>query len=756
MKKKILSFKERIYAVLLFMLVVTACYEFDFVNQPYTADPNSFFDVQISVLIEEGTSGDGVFGIMLPIGWTTTDTVEYLITPVNDTGLIIYSENLTQEMTSIDPPPENYYWWVGDSYIENDYDVIIDFKIYTDSQTGNFFLDYMLGEVGNLNSKRSNDHLVIIGDVVGCLPEGITFTTHEEIDSFQINYPNCTEIAGNITISGENITNLNGLDVVTSIGGSLWINNNDSLTSLTGMDNLTSIGGTLSIIGYYPLNSLSGLDNLTTINRSLIIGCYDEDIGVGNLSLSSLAGLENLTTIGGNLSISGNWVLTSLTGLNNVISIGEDFNVNNNALTNLTGLNNVISIGEDLEIYDNNALACLTGLENVTTISGYLKINNNDAQTSLTGLENIDAGSITNLYIQGNASLSTCEVQSICNYLVSPNGTFGINNNASGCNSPQEVHYACMALHCLPNGITFTSQAQIDDFHANYPTCIEVDGDVEIHGNDITNLNGLNVLTAIWGNLSIGISSPGNPALTSLTGLDNVTYIGGNLLIWDNDVLTNLTGLEGLDSIENEFRILDNDALINLEGMEGLTSIGDFEIHYNNALMSLTGLDGLTSTESLSIMGNDALTSLTGLGNIDGGSINGLYIYTNLALSSCSVQSICVCLASATADIVIYDNSPGCNSIEEVDSLCNITDVREFNTKNGVMIFPNPAKNEVSISVKGGKIIKEVNIYNQIGQRVIHKKQITHTIDVSMLRHGMYIIEIEIDNVKYRSKLMIE
>ena len=30
----------------------------------------------------------------------------------------------------------------------------------------------------------------------GCLPEGITFTTQEQIDNFQINYPGCTEIEG--------------------------------------------------------------------------------------------------------------------------------------------------------------------------------------------------------------------------------------------------------------------------------------------------------------------------------------------------------------------------------------------------------------------------------------------------------------------------------------------------------------------------------------------------------------------------------
>ena len=34
----------------------------------------------------------------------------------------------------------------------------------------------------------------------GCLPEGITFTTQEEIDNFQANYPGCTEIEGDVII----------------------------------------------------------------------------------------------------------------------------------------------------------------------------------------------------------------------------------------------------------------------------------------------------------------------------------------------------------------------------------------------------------------------------------------------------------------------------------------------------------------------------------------------------------------------------
>lgn len=54
-----------------------------------------------------------------------------------------------------------------------------------------------------------------------CLPEGITFTTQEQVDSFQINYPNCTEIDGNVLIEGNEIINLEGLSVLTAVDGYL-------------------------------------------------------------------------------------------------------------------------------------------------------------------------------------------------------------------------------------------------------------------------------------------------------------------------------------------------------------------------------------------------------------------------------------------------------------------------------------------------------------------------------------------------------
>ena len=116
----------------------------------------------------------------------------------------------------------------------------------------------------------------------------------------------------------------------------------------------------------------------------------------------------------------------------------------NPVLTSLTGLDNLTSIvGFRLTINENNSLTSLTELDNLTSIGGSLAIIENNSLASLTGLDNIDANSIIDLYIIGNSFLSTCDVQSICDYLVNPYGEIEINDNTPGCNTQQEVEEAC-------------------------------------------------------------------------------------------------------------------------------------------------------------------------------------------------------------------------------------------------------------------------------------------------------------------------
>jgi hypothetical protein len=259
------------------------------------------------------------------------------------------------------------------------------------------------------------------GIILSCLPYGnYYFHSQSDIDKFQFDYHDCTELEGDVFITGNDITNLIGLSAVTSIGGDIRIEGNDSLTNLTGLDNLITIGDELSIKGNSILTGLTGLDNVTSIGGALTI--Y-------NSALINLTGLENVTSIGGDLNIGNVW------------------EGGNPALKNLTGLNNVTSIGGSLRIgcYTgcNPALTSLTALNNVTSIGGSLYIDWNNSLTSLTGLDNIDAGSISNIMIINNTSLSTCDVQSICNYLSGPSDSVDIAYNAIGCNSQEEVEAAC-------------------------------------------------------------------------------------------------------------------------------------------------------------------------------------------------------------------------------------------------------------------------------------------------------------------------
>jgi hypothetical protein len=372
-----------------------------------------------------------------------------------------------------------------------------------------------------------------------CLPEGITFTTQSEIDNFQINYPGCTEIEGDVTVSGEDISNLNGLAIISAIGGHLIIYENPILNSLTGLNNLTFIEEHFGIGRNDILINLMGLESLTTVGASMDID--------DNESLVSLTGLEGLTSIGGSFSI--------------------DFNVN---LASLMGLVNLTTIGGDLSISSNDILLNLTGLDNLTLIGGDLVIAYHYCLVSLTGLDNINEGTIENLYIHENLSLSTCEVQSICDYLASPNGYIYIHNNATGCENPPEIAMECgITLPCLPYGIySFYNQADIDNFQINYPGCTRLSGGVSIQGGDISNLDGLDVVTSIEKGLVIEY----NPVLDNLTGLSNLDSIGG-LMIVGNTILASLSGLDSIEANSiTELYIYDNESLSTCD----ITSICDY------------------------------------------------------------------------------------------------------------------------------------------------------------------------------------
>lgn len=225
--------------------------------------------------------------------------------------------------------------------------------------------------------------------------QDIYLYTQESIDSFQVNYPGLTT-CNSLYLAGNDITNLEGLNSITTIMAQLSIEGCNNLENLTGLENLSYIGITAGIAyGLYlsnngRLKNLNGLNSLTTIDGRLGIFFCD--------SLESVSGIESLTNVGDGLVI---WF--------------------NNSLNNLNGLSNLTTVGMD-----------------------GIRIVGNPQLTTLVGLDNIDGGAVEYLMIEENNALSYCHIQSICDYLVSPNGSTNIIANSTGCNSPEEVEEACL------------------------------------------------------------------------------------------------------------------------------------------------------------------------------------------------------------------------------------------------------------------------------------------------------------------------
>jgi hypothetical protein len=562
-----------------------------------------------------------------------------------------------------------------------------------------------------------------------CLPEGIIFTTQAQIDSFQLNYPGCTEIEGSVEIYGDDITNLLGLTPIISIEGNLQIGYlqymasygaNPRLLSMEGLHNIKSVDGSVIILGNDSLVDLSGLESLVSIGGDLRIGDFWHGMYLTlNPLLSSLNGLNPMINISGSIQIAGS-PISSLTELSNLTSVSGSLGIwHDTLLTSLYGLHNITYVGGSLSLVD-LCLSDLSRLENLDSINGSLMILKNRSLKSLTSLENISPGTIKDLSILSNDSLTSCSVRSICEYLVSPNGYVNIGYNAPGCNSQEEVEENCDSIPCLPDGIVFHTQGQIDSFPANYPNCNEIEGGVTISGNDIYNLDSLYGITKIEGYLLLR----DNENLTSLSGLDNLFSVGELILgsYWVHDItgaivphgnpkltdlsalgnlppekqgiylafntsLSDLTGLDNTSSVGN-LQIVGNDALINLDAFSNLDSIfGDLRIGIwpyagsyssftyrgNLNLVDISGLNSLKYIgDCLGIIGNSKLKDLSGINNLK--SIGGyMHISGNGLSSFTGIEN----LTSIGGNLIIVNNDSltslgGLNSIESgsIGDLC--------------------------------------------------------------------------------------
>jgi predicted outer membrane repeat protein len=165
--------ENKIWAFLVvftFLIFLEACYEFDFVSQPFSAECNSSFMVEISATTTayygNGSYYTLYFGVLSPWGWSVEDSIEFAYG--DSTGTFIYSLLLSDEMEFHNPAPPGYCWWVYATVEPIEYvfgqTCLLSPVLNIDNQPGTYYLDYMLGdESGGLNYRRSNGHMITVG-----------------------------------------------------------------------------------------------------------------------------------------------------------------------------------------------------------------------------------------------------------------------------------------------------------------------------------------------------------------------------------------------------------------------------------------------------------------------------------------------------------------------------------------------------------------------------------------------------------------
>jgi hypothetical protein len=135
--------------LLLCILCLTACYEFELIDQPITASANSSFEVPIEIsFIDIEGEGWPEFAILLPEGWQVTDWIPF--TGIIE-GFLVYSDSISTEVNSGEHP-EGYQWWCGQAVqthsIDSDGNMMFTLEIQTDASVGFFTLDYQFGHDG--------------------------------------------------------------------------------------------------------------------------------------------------------------------------------------------------------------------------------------------------------------------------------------------------------------------------------------------------------------------------------------------------------------------------------------------------------------------------------------------------------------------------------------------------------------------------------------------------------------------------------
>lgn len=330
------------------------------------------------------------------------------------------------------------------------------------------------------------------------------------------------------------------------------------------------------------------------------------------------------------------------------------------------------------------------------------------------------------------------------------------------------IYLESMAQSCLPGGAFFNTQEQLDNFSAANPGCKVIEGNVNIHGSGILNLEGLAAITSMQGDLFItqteqlsdldglhqlmnikgAVRIQNNSALNSLEGLSKLNTIEGDYFyISSNPLLQNLQGLNMLDSIGGIVHINDMTGLKSLSGLGNVSYIGDrLSIFRCDSLTSLDGLSGLSEVGALDITDNPLLSSVQAFDHPV--KINAQLVVTdNPELSECNVEAFCDYFIAPPSFVVFSNNGVGCSNRVQLEMECQTNSTYSV-TQSEIKVFPNPATDVLMLDIPKDAVVEYICFFNMHGLTVRSAFN-QNQIDICSLTPGMYFAQVIMENKLY-------
>jgi len=382
-----------------------------------------------------------------------------------------------------------------------------------------------------------------------CPSGDILLETQEQVDQFVADYPNCTQVSGNLTVKGKEITDLFFIKDIAQVDGNL----NIEFTGISSvpLDNLKSVSGDLKIYGNDYLTALD-VPEISAIGKNLVI--------YGNRDLITISGFYEISSIN-HLAISDNWYLTSMPEFNKLESLTETMQIiENTYLQEIRGFESLVC-ATGIMIHGNDNLKIIDGFHSVVNILGSfggLSITVNTSIENIKGFENLEHVS----------------------YLI-----FSQN---SGANTPS---FSIPSFPSLRNsGFVYLRESNFPKNYKGFENLIKVGG-VSIDGlRNIENFTGFNKIES-----ADFINVTENRHLKTLSAFKNLQETKYEFIIKRNRQLSNIDSIHNLIKVGYDFGIFSM-AITNFDFIKNLKEVGNTYSRFDiNELPNLVDCSGLSN-----------------------------------------------------------------------------------------------------------------------------------------------------------------